>query len=441
MTNPKKDRRDRLIRLVVASTWIGGLSLALRLGIASEDPAEVMSLLIAVYLAMWGLFLVLKPAGTTAIAARFLLCTFAVVAAIALVEAPALLGRIDYRDVFRTPTSAWRRPHHRPDPDLIYVREPHSRDRGQFVGSELLRVTGASPWAIYSFDVRRDKDGFRNPTDLTSADVVVVGDSFVEGLHVRDSELMTSRLASMTGLSVANLGRSGDGPQQERIILERFGLPLKPKVCVWLYYEGNDLEDVAEYESNRRVVGAIKARGESRAVYERSFVRNALMYARRSWIAPEKPSPASQFSGTFASRDRGPLPLLFASEDYHRGSLSDPSRLENAARAIAEAGEICERRGMRFVVAFVPTKWRVYGDLCRFANGSPCPSWELDDQPRRVRSAVAAISREVAFVDLTPGFRSEASRGELLYLPDDTHWTAAGHSSAASAIADALSSP
>ena len=89
------------------------------------------------------------------------------------------------------------------------------------------------------------------------ADVVVVGDSFVEGLHVRDDRLVTSCIARATGLSVANLGRSGDGPQQERFVLERFGLPKRPKVVVWMFYEGNDLEDASEYQANRAAVATL----------------------------------------------------------------------------------------------------------------------------------------------------------------------------------------
>ncbi|MDB5352538.1 MAG: algJ [Planctomycetota bacterium] len=434
-----RSRRERLARVVVALIWVGGLTLALRLGLAAADPAEVLGLLVAVYLGLWGLVFFLKPGLTTTNAARFVLCSLAICLGILAAELPAAMKILDYRDIFQTPTSAWRRHDHRPDPDLIYVRDGHRRNRGRFVGGELHRLQGAKPWSVYSIDTNLDRNGFRNPRDLQSADLVVVGDSFVEGLHVADHELMTTYLADSTHQVIANLGRSGDGPQQERIILERFGLPLRPKTCVWLFYEGNDLEDVTEYEANRRVIPMLKTPTAARVLVERSFLRNALMFARRRWLSPEVRWPAARYAGTFPSREHGSLPLYFASDDHHRAnSLGDPSRLARATASLAEAHELCRRHGVRLVVVFVPTKWRVYGGLCEFSTDSPCPSWTLDDQPDRIRAAVRGIAPEIGFLDLTTRFRAEATRGDLLYLPDDTHWTAAGHASAARAIAELL---
>ncbi len=433
-----QSRRERVARIVVTPIWVGGLILALRLGLAAADPAEVLGLLVAVYLGIWGLAFFLRPLSTTANAARFLLCTTAILLAIAAAEIPAALNRIDYRDIFQTPTSAWRRHDHRTDSELIYVREGHRRNRGRFVGGELHRLKGATPWSIYQIDTNLDSNGFRNRKDLKTADIVVIGDSFVEGLHVADDELMTTLIAEKTHQSVSNLGRSGDGPQQERIILERYGLPLHPKTCVWLYYEGNDLEDVAEYEANLRVIPTIKPPTVSRVLVERSFLRNALLFARRRWLEPETKWTASLYAGTFASRVYGSLPIYFASDDHHRAG--DPSRLAKATASLAEANALCRRQGMRFVVVLVPTKWRVYHNLCRFSADSPCLTWGQDDQPDQIRAAVRGISPVIPFLDLTPRFQAAAARGELLYLPDDTHWTADGHRSAACAITETLQS-
>jgi lysophospholipase L1-like esterase len=48
-----------------------------------------------------------------------------------------------------------------------------------------------------------------------------------------------------------------------------------------------------------------------------------------------------------------------------------------------------------------------------------------------------ARSRGVGFVDLTPALTAAASRGELVYFPDDTHWSAAGNAVVAQALAEA----
>ena len=429
-------RRERRARLAVSAVWIGGLALALRLGVGAVDPSQVLGLLCAVYLGVWGLVFFLSASNTpTANAARFLVVTMALGLAVGLVELPALVGRVDYRDVFQTPTASWRRHGHHPDADLIYAREGDRRERRHFVGGELAGLDGVGKTVVYESNVLYDADGFRNASVLEKADVVVVGDSFVEGLHVADSELMTARLARETGRSVVNLGRSGDGPQQERHILERFGLPKHPKVCVWMFYEGNDLEDAAEYETNRATVASLGPVSASRILYERCFLRNALMYARRAWLSPEKTRPASRYQGTFPSRG-GPVTMTFASDEYRRAS--DPAKLARAASAIRQAQALCQRDGVRLFVVVVPTKARVYSDLCRFPAHTAVATPPTDNLPDQLRQAIFKDGN-VVFVDLTPRFSEDAARGDLLYLADDTHWTAGGHALAAKVIAEHLS--
>src|SRR5204863_985098 len=118
----------------------------------------------------------------TADAARFTACTGSILLVVALIEAPAALRLVDYRAVFSTPTPPWRRPGYRADPELIYVREGNRHVRWSCQGAELPDLRGGSPWATYHCDLRLDGDGFRNPPGLTSADVAVIGDSFIEGV-------------------------------------------------------------------------------------------------------------------------------------------------------------------------------------------------------------------------------------------------------------------
>jgi hypothetical protein len=70
---------------------------------------------------------------------------------------------------------------------------------------------------------------------LDRADIVVIGESYIEAPMIRDNALSTTVLAGLQGRKVANLGNSGYGPQQELAVLKRFGLPLRPKVVVWAF--------------------------------------------------------------------------------------------------------------------------------------------------------------------------------------------------------------
>jgi len=372
-------------------------------------------------------------------AGRWLLCTASVILSVGLFEVPALFGLVDYRAVFQTRSAPWERPGNRPDAELLYARDGNRRLRPILTGNDVARLSVGPAPTLYRCDVRYDRDGFRNPHDLDAADVVVLGDSLVEGFHINDREIVTARLADRLGLVVANLARGGDGPQQELQVLKRYGLRLRPKVCVWTFYEGNDLSDAAEYEANQARVDAWNRRSWGRRAIEGSFTANCLDFVIRTLIHPEPRVPARLFTGRFRARPGESIDLAFGSGDYRfespREQSPDFARVENV---VAEASAICRERGIAFAFVFIPAKFRVYRDLCTFDPASPCRTWKLDDLPAAMAKAVERLGADVAFVDLTPRLRDEAAAGTLVYLPDDTHWTSAGHRVAAEELATRL---
>jgi len=98
-------------------------------------------------------------------------------------------------------------------------------------------------YAIYQADAR----GFNNPGIWPQApiDILVVGDSFSHGACIPDGGDLGS-LLRQRGKKVLNLGYSGNGPLLELAALREFAPALKPKVVLWIYYEGNDLTDLAK---------------------------------------------------------------------------------------------------------------------------------------------------------------------------------------------------
>jgi hypothetical protein len=272
-----------------------------------------------------------------------------------------------------------------------------------------------------------------------------VGDSFIEGLHVAASELISARLASAVGTTVANLGRSGYGPQQEWHVLRRYGLPLRPRTLVWAFYEGNDLQDVNAYDSYQRDLRWI-LRGDAPAGFSaRSCTRNALAFAIRTCLRPPPTRPARRFSGRFTTRSGEPVTICFATGVQHGDGgpalpRSGSTELNRVRDILAQAHDLCRRQGVDLVVVFIPAKFRVYRDHCRFDPDAACRQWPVDDLPGALGAAVASVSDTIGYLDLTPRLCAEAAAGGILYLPDDPHWSAEGHRAAASALADYLRS-
>ena len=92
-----------------------------------------------------------------------------------------------------------------------------------------------------------DEFGFNNPIGQhvpDTIDVALVGDSMVHGTTVEPSENLAGWLRR-SGYKVLNLGQGGSGPLLELAILGEYALPLRPKRVVWLFYEGNDFNNLA----------------------------------------------------------------------------------------------------------------------------------------------------------------------------------------------------
>jgi hypothetical protein len=439
--------RARVATIAFCAGWLGVLALTLKVGATSYGvtPEQLLPLIVACYLGTWGLIFFLSRRTRVGDAARFVACTGSILLVIALAEVPTCLGLLDYRAVFSIPIPPWRRAGNRPDAELIYVREGNRHARWTCLGGELYGLRGAVPWTTYHCDLGLDQDGFRNLPGLDSADVTVIGDSFIEGVQVADPELVTSHLARLTGRTVANLGRVGYGPQHELAVLRRYALARRPRTCVWAFYEGNDLQDVDAYDANQKDLHRILDGRRADSLYARSLVRNALAFAIRNWLRPEPRRPARRFTGQFVDRSGRPVPMYFATGIQHGEGGPAPPRtdapeLARVRSILAEADALCRRNGVELVVAFLPSKFRVYRDVCAFEPDSPCRSWPVDELPRALETAVASISPAIKFLDLTPGFRAEAGAGTLLYLPDDPHWSAEGHRVAARVLAEYLQS-
>jgi len=411
-------------RATLRLTLLGGLcALAVHLWASPglSPNLYLLSGILAVYLLGWGGVLAIARRRRGELARGFAVTSVAALLAVGCLEMLVLLRLADFRVLFGTPAAQpWSHPGNLVDPTLLHLHRPHDR----FVWDGVL----------YEYD----RNGFRNRPDPHAADVVVIGDSFVEGWGVTADQLVTSRLAADLHRGVVNLGQSWYGPQQELEVLRRYGLPLHPRVCVWAFFEGNDLQDVERYQWALPIWPELSRRNHSFVL--RSFTRNALYALRRLGRTREGGDATGTLAyphGTFRESDGRDVRMYF---EYaaHRLSPREIADLDVVRRVLGEAGRLCERQGARLLVVFVPSKDRVYLDRTRFAAGAAPRHWVRNDLPERLAAAVRQADPEAGFLDLTPVLRQRASRGEVLYFLQDSHWSPQGHAAAADAIATRL---
>lgn len=361
---------------------------------------------------------------------RFVLLPCGLIFAVLLLEGPALLKIVDYRKVIGIASHDVFSATNLDDPELGHIHPPYSHFAGEVRGGGLTVGYNipAENTTVYRWDVRYDHNGFRNVVDLKSADMVVLGDSFVEEITIPDAELMTSVLARLQGETVANLGQYGYGPQQELAVLKRFGLPLHPRLVIWMFFEGNDLEDVLNY--NRAMLQRRSSWSDFRA---RSFTRNALKRIERFVLAPAK-SPGIEHSGFIEEPNGKKLTMYFLPFPVEPLRNDELSAIDETGRILAVAHRLCAEHQARLILVFIPDKFRVFHEFCQFPEEAECRKWVVSDLPDRIRKAVKSISPEMVFLDLTPHLVDAVKKGEIPYYPDDDHWSPEGHRTAAQAI-------
>jgi hypothetical protein len=96
-----------------------------------------------------------------------------------------------------------------------------------------------------------DEHGFNNPKghwQPGAADVVLIGDSFVQGYCVEVEQNIAGAMRQL-GHRVLNLGLLGNGPLAELAVLAEWGPIVRPSHVFWFYWEGNDMGDLHREKS------------------------------------------------------------------------------------------------------------------------------------------------------------------------------------------------
>jgi hypothetical protein len=401
------------------------------------DVAIVAGLVLT-YAAAWWLRAAWRgDARATAI--RGLATTIVALVLLALVELPALFGRLDYSQLLSAALGEWRGPSTAfvSDPELVYHRPPHELWSGQ-PRSDMATVFNLPIRAPRRQVFTTDARGFRNRRELARAEVALVGDSYVEGAYVSDDETSAVALENLIGKRVANLGQSGYGTLQELQVVEKVALPLRPRLMAWFFFEGNDLYDDEAYENAiayYRAHGTLANRSAWTPDFPHFAAASFTVSAYRLFRRVADPVlPNEVASVGFFPADAAPArPVYFYGDAALRWSDYEGGRFEKTMAAFRRGRDLAAAQGTRLVLVFIPTKFRVYGDYCRFPPGSPCRSWH----PWRLPEDLASFCRRegISLLDLTEPMRRAAADGRLLYAAEDSHWNADGHRFVASLLA------
>lgn len=99
---------------------------------------------------------------------------------------------------------------------------------------------------------KSDEHGFHNPYGIWSnsaIDIGVIGDSFTHGACVPTDKNFVALIRHQYPVTL-NLGMGASGPLIELATLSEYLIGMKPKLVLWVYYEGNDLKDLSTEKDN-----------------------------------------------------------------------------------------------------------------------------------------------------------------------------------------------
>lgn len=313
----------------------------------------------------------------------------------------------------------------------------------------------------YDAIVRIDSDGLRDrdypegkPPGVFR--VLVLGDSFTDGLQVEDDEvwvkLVERELAALSGgrpIEMVNAGLAGAGTADELRYLMMRGERWKPDLVLVAFYCGNDVRD--NLSDDRVKFDGAKLEVGFRKPFSRS---NHAARTVRYWLASH--SHLYQFvrdrfkpSGWLKSGlESAGLREAKGEDEEGWGEFDDKQVLEVPPPARIAAGwevtralldrldETSRGLGARMAVTVFPTRWMLDEALLREKDVRDGISGRGEIDPSLPGRTVCswADSRGVPCLDLFGRLR-DRGEGPALYFQTDAHWTPAGHRTAASEIA------
>ena len=304
-----------------------------------------------------------------------------------------------------------------------------------------LRSSREDPYAdLADVTIEYDREGFRNPLDLDLWKIVVVGDSFTELGYLPYEDLFTTRLAQRLGVRVKNLGVSFTGPLTHVHYLETYGASSELRHAVWVFFEGNDLDDLRReraalrrYEEDGERIRRDIAPETSLVGHLAGQIRLMRMLRRLREAQPNGPPSRRALFRTDAGEVEVTISYLPPSPDRLGG------RRRSALREVmAQWAHASRRLGSVPWLVYMPCKRRVLDGHLRFIEGAAdeITRWSPTDLPGTVRAL--AQRHGIRFIDLTPGLAARAAAGQLSYNPVwDTHLDRDGSHRVGELIAEA----
>ncbi len=340
-------------------------------------------------------------------------------------------------------------------------------------------------YPTFDLTLTTDQDGFRNLTRLDHYPVLAVGDSFVAGSHVSDEQTWVHLLGQQLKTDIYNLGVSGTDPG---IYLNNFvmsGRQLKPKLVLFMIYEGNDFKDISpivlDERRESRTADATKKdhpkKEKRQKKQKRSWPEKISYWAEASPVTRGLRRLSSEHLERIGQDNPVPgyeeavgwMPLKFHTEHGDQYFGFEPKRLiylyeekdkfknskswQSLTHIMQSMVAMGEEDGFKVVFVYAPSTPHVVMPLVRDAIPADqlrnFAAYQQKDLPAADEFKQEVFERmdneQQVFLDechaqqwsclsLTKAMQDAMQQGEQVYYSYDQHWTPEGHRIAADAL-------
>jgi GDSL-like Lipase/Acylhydrolase family len=284
-------------------------------------------------------------------------------------------------------------------------------------------------WLVYE----TDRHGFNNPDaiwDGPAPEIAMIGDSFTHGSCVSREQNMASILQKHFGPTL-NLGVGGDGPLLELAALTEYAEPMRPRIVLWVFCEGNDLNEDLPFELKAPILRSYLHDPHFR---QDLILKDAIISTElRSYLdrnlseAMDRVDDPLENFDRYVSLDRvrsavGLGPILIG---YNGGDLGQ--ELAVFDQVLVSARDRVSGWGGKLYLVYLPDSDRY---LSRFGVGTVRQTIYrgVQDTARR---------RDIPMIDVASAFALHAAP-ETLFAYPGSHYNPAGYALAAQTIAAAL---
>ena len=264
-----------------------------------------------------------------------------------------------------------------------------------------------------------DEHGFNNPRGIWGREgvqVAAVGDSFTIGACVPARKGFVDLIRDAYPATL-NLGMDNNGPLTEFAGVREYLSRVRPRVVLWFYYEGNDLEDLW-YEKSAPLLMRYLGDAFSQQLTSRQPAIDAALAA---YIERSK-------AGARAPRWKQIVTLF-----HVREAITRMVRRPDASPPVSRHS-VVERDLLRQILTEARRHISTWGGRLYFVY---LPSWDrYAERPAADRQDVRALVRElgIPLIDIDAAFLRAGDPLALFPFRQDGHYNEKGHRLVADAV-------